>query len=75
MADPVYQDQPYMRKSFLFFSDVYLTGAVHFMDHAAFHVFRGDRPHRCRFVDLIPARSSNLSAPGHRVGDKAQCQA
>ena len=29
MADPVYQDQPYMRKSFLFFSDVYLTGAVH----------------------------------------------
>ena len=28
MADPVYQDQPYMRKSFLFFSDVYLTGAV-----------------------------------------------
>ena len=29
MADPVYQDQPYMRKSFLFFSDVYLTEAVH----------------------------------------------
>ena len=36
MADPVYQDQPYMRKSFLFFSDVYLTGAVHMMTESLF---------------------------------------
>ena len=40
MADPVYQDQPYMRKSFLFFSDVYLTGAV----HISAPLFNGSEP-------------------------------
>ena len=39
MADPVYQDQPYMRKSFLFFSDVYLTGAVHWNISCGANVF------------------------------------